>query len=57
MRRMFGALVATAICGAVFAPDAGRAQGMETVKVGVNKVISDIVFYIAEERGFPRNRS
>jgi NitT/TauT family transport system substrate-binding protein len=52
MRRMFGALVATAICGAVFAPDAGRAQGMETVKVGVNKVISDIVFYIAEERGF-----
>ena len=52
MRRMFGALVATAICGAVYAPDAGRAQGVETVKVGVNKVISDIVFYIAEERGF-----
>ena len=52
MRRMFGALVVAAICGAVFAPDAGRAQGTDTVKVGVNKVISDIVFYIAEERGF-----
>jgi NitT/TauT family transport system substrate-binding protein len=60
MRGMLSALVAIASCGAVFAPDAGRAQGIErgvepaveTLKVGVNKVISDIVFYIAEERGF-----
>jgi NitT/TauT family transport system substrate-binding protein len=52
MRRVFSAVVLIAVCGAMFVPDAGRAQGMETVKVGVNKVISDIVFYIAEERGF-----
>src|SRR5258705_1103761 len=52
MRRMFNALVSIAIWAVVFAPGAGRAQGAETVKVGVNKVISDIVFYIAEERGF-----
>jgi len=52
MRRMLNALVSIAICAVVFAPGAGRAQGAETVKVGVNKVISDIVFYIAEERGF-----
>ena len=29
-----------------------HAQKAETVKVGVNKVISDVVFYIAQERGF-----
>jgi NitT/TauT family transport system substrate-binding protein len=29
-----------------------HAQGVEKVKVGVNKVISDVVFYIAQERGF-----
>ena len=52
MRRILGALIAVAVWGAVLAPDTGRAQGVETVRVGVNKVISDIVFYIAEERGF-----
>jgi NitT/TauT family transport system substrate-binding protein len=52
MRRTFSALVSIAICGAIFAPEAGQAEELETVKVGVNKVISDIVFYIAEERGF-----
>ena len=51
MRRILGALIAVAVWGAVLAPDTGRAQGVETVRVGVNKVISDIVFYIAEERG------
>jgi NitT/TauT family transport system substrate-binding protein len=32
--------------------DIAQAQKSETVKVGVNKVISDVVFYIAQERGF-----
>jgi NitT/TauT family transport system substrate-binding protein len=53
MRSRFSALAAIAVCGAVmFEPGVGRAQTVETVRVGINKVISDIVFYIAEERGF-----
>lgn len=31
---------------------ASHAQGVDQVKVGVNKAISDLVFYIAQERGF-----
>jgi NitT/TauT family transport system substrate-binding protein len=51
--RKLSAFVALVMCGAsIFALGAVRAQGVETVRVGVNKVISDIVFYIAEQRGF-----
>jgi NitT/TauT family transport system substrate-binding protein len=52
MGNRFSALAAFAICGALMLkPDTGRAQVVETVKVGINRVISDAVFYIAEERG------
>jgi NitT/TauT family transport system substrate-binding protein len=53
MRSRFSALAAIAACGAMmFEPGAGRAQTVDTVRVGIDKIISDIVFYIAEERGF-----
>jgi NitT/TauT family transport system substrate-binding protein len=53
MRSRFSVLAAIAACAAtMFAPGASRAETVDTVRVGINKVISDIVFYIAEERGF-----
>ena len=51
--RGLSAFAAVVLCGvSALMPDVVRAQGVDTVRVGVNKVISDIVFYIAEERGF-----
>ncbi|MGA7809555.1 ABC transporter substrate-binding protein [Bradyrhizobium sp.] len=53
MRSRFSALAAIAVCAAMmFEPGVGRAETVDSVRVGINKVISDIVFYIAEERGF-----
>src|SRR5258708_9588684 len=50
MRRTFNALVSIAIWAVVFAPGAGPAQGAETVNVAVNKLITDIAFYISHTR-------
>lgn len=43
------ALVCAALTSGI---GATHAQGIDQVKVGVNKVISDVVFHIAQERGF-----
>jgi NitT/TauT family transport system substrate-binding protein len=52
MGSRFSVLATTAVCAALmFESGAGRAQAVDTVKVGINRVISDAVFYIAEERG------
>lgn len=49
--RMTRALVAAAALAAGLA-GAGAAQAADTVKVGINNVISDVVFHLAQERGF-----
>lgn len=43
--------VAIALAGAICLTTMARAQQADTVKIGINNVVSDIVFYIAEERG------
>ncbi|HAO43973.1 MAG TPA: ABC transporter substrate-binding protein [Afipia sp.] len=53
MNRRTVVLAMAATCGLLLGSFNGaHAQKTETVKVGVNKVISDVVFYIAQERGF-----
>lgn len=53
MRRGFSGIKAFAIGVSLFAlTGATAAQQPDTVKVGINKVISDVVFYIARDHGF-----
>jgi NitT/TauT family transport system substrate-binding protein len=48
-KRHFGGALLLLAC---LAATGAGAQQLDTVKIGVNNVISDIVFYIAQERGF-----
>ncbi|ABD86414.1 ABC transporter substrate-binding protein [Rhodopseudomonas palustris] len=52
MKRRAALLTMVGACAWLAGGAAPRAEDAVTLKVGVNKVISDVVFYIAQERGF-----
>jgi NitT/TauT family transport system substrate-binding protein len=43
---------ASVLVAAMWLTGIARAEQLDNVKIGINNVVSDIVFYIAEERGF-----